>query len=193
METKHKNSEISFKLSEGIRLSAPSKPCEFFEKTDDGFFVYPSADKMIKLLSSAADALDEPMFFFLELPDEDENGMLDYSTYYLECTKPVAKAIVKRYGELLINDGVSRFGFGSHKSGEEIYFEALQRVYICTSRCGKFSQMISSIGIDEGAGQTVFDLFDPEKDDLSLIEIDGETVFDAAENLKSAGLYLAEE
>ena len=36
-------------------------------------------------------------------------------------TLAVAEAIMKRYGQLLINDGLCRFGFGSHSEQEEIY------------------------------------------------------------------------
>lgn len=176
-----------FVVTQGLILSDTNGVGEFFENIPDGYAVYPSAFKMKALAESFIDKISEPMFFFLELPKEEET--LKYDVYYLECTKPVAKAILKRYGELLINDGVSRFGFGSHKNDEEIYFSSLQTVYIYTKREGEFEGILKSLEISNEKKLSAADKFDPENDDITLVEIDGETVFDIVENLKDAGLY----
>ncbi len=176
-----------FVVTQGLVLSDTNGVGEFFENIPGGYAVYPSAFKMKALAESFIDKISEPMFFFLELPKEGE--ALKYDLYYLECTKPVAKAVLKRYGELLINDGVSRFGFGSHKNDEEIYFSSLQTVYIYTKREGEFEGILKSLEISNDKKLSAADKFDPENDDITLVEIDGETVFDIAENLKDAGLY----
>ncbi len=176
-----------FSIIEGLVLSKTNGIGEFFESIQGGYLVYPSADKMKALAESFIDRISEPMFFFLELPKEDED--LKYDVYYLECTKAVAKAILKRYGDLLINDGVSRFGFGSHRNDEEIYFSSLQTVYIYTKRNSEFESDLEALGISSDKKLSASDKFDPENDDIILVELDGETVFDIAENLKSAGLY----
>lgn len=184
----------NFKLIEGIALHGASTdgvPDEFYERIEGGVCIYPSAEKLPPLLSAAAEFSDEPMFFFLELPSQDEE--LRFETYYLECTKPVADAIVKRYGELLINDGVSRFGFGSHKTGGEICFDTLQRVYVYTRDSEALEKLLLKLKISDAVGRSAAKIFDPDTDDLMQVEINGETVFDIAENLKSAGLYRALE
>lgn len=187
MNNEKNTKQNPFLITQGIALSDTNWIGEFFESISGGYAVYPSADKMKALAERFIDKISEPMFFFLELPKEDE--ALKYDVYYLECTKPVARAVLKRYGELLINDGVSRFGFGSHKNNEEIYFSSLQTVCIYTERKSEFEELLKSLGISNDKKLSAADKFDPESDDITLVELDGETVFDAAENLKSAGLY----
>lgn len=187
MNNRENVKQDSFSFIQGLVLSDINGVGEFFESIPGGYAVYPSADKMKTLAERFIDKISEPMFFFLELPKEDE--ALKYDVYYLECTKPVAKAVLKRYGELLINDGVSRFGFGSHKNDEEIYFSSLQTVYIYTERGSDFKEILRTLGISSDKKLSAADKFDPESDDIILVELNGETVFDMAENLKSAGLY----
>lgn len=187
MSNRENTKQNNFVVTQGLVLSDTAGVGEFFESIQGGYAVYPSAVKMKALAESFIDKISEPMFFFLELPKEDD--ALKYDVYYLECTKPVAKAVLKRYGELLINDGVSRFGFGSHKNDEEIYFSSLQTVYIYTKRVDEFERVLKDIGISNDKKLSAADKFDPENDDITLVEIDGETVFDIADNLKDAGLY----
>ena len=142
---------------------------------------------MCALALSVVKELYEPMFFFLELPCRNDEDAFDL--YYLECTKPVAEAIIKRYGDLLINDGISRFGFGSHKTGDEIYFHLFQRVFLFTESTEKYEKILKALEISDDPANTVADNFDPDMDEVMPVELDGETVYDAVENLKSAGLY----
>ena len=138
--------------------------------------------------------LAEPIFFFLELPDSERDG---YKTYYLDnCTKEVALAIMKRYGTVLVNDGVSRFGFGSHKNDEEIYFTDYQEFQIYSRNPKKLEKLFDRLGIDVVGEDEVVTLWDLINEDnagcISCVEADGETVFDIPENLKSEGMYEAE-
>lgn len=187
MKNAENNVLKGFHLISGISLSDTGDLGEFYERTESGFWIYPSAEKMCALALGAVKELFEPMFFFLELPCQDDENAFDL--YYLECTKPVAEAIIDRYGDLLINDGVSSFGFGSHKTGEEIYFHLFQKVYIFTENSEKYEKLFKALEITDKPANTVADNFDPDTDDVITVELDGETVFDAAENLKSAGLY----
>ena len=176
-----------FELISGISLTDTKGLGEFYEETREGFWIYPSADNICALASVVVKELSEPMFFFLEVPcEEDENY---FELYYLECTKSVAQAIIKRYGELLKNDGISRFGFGSHKTGEEIYFQSLQRVSVFSEDREKYLRLFKNLGISDKVFTTVSQLFDPDTDDIVAVEFNGETVYDIVENLKSAGLY----
>ena len=187
MNNRENTKQNPFSFIQGLVLSDTNGVGEFFESIPGGYAVYPSADKMKALAEGFIDKISEPMFFFLELPKEEET--LKYDVYYLECTTAVAKAVLKRYGELLINDGVSRFGFGSHKNGEEVYFSSLQTVYIYTKRKGEFEKVLNSLEISGDKKLSASDKFYPESDDITLIELNGETVFDIADNLKDAGLY----
>ena len=95
-----------------------------------------SAELLLPLAEKAVRLLQERVFFFIELPctRQQEQSLrknntdgFHYDVYYLDgCTMPVAEALLKRYGELLVNDGICRFGFGSHESGEEIFLSQMK-------------------------------------------------------------------
>ena len=108
----------------------------------------------------------------------------------------VALAIMKRYGTVLVNDGVSRFGFGSHKNDEEIYFTDYQEFQIYSRNPKKLEKLFDRLGIDVVGEDEVVTLWDLINEDnagcISCVEADGETVFDIPENLKSEGMYEAE-
>ena len=96
MNNEKNTKQNPFSFIQGLVLSDINEVSEFCEGIHGGYAVYPSADKMKALAERFIDKISEPMFFFLELPKEDE--ALKYDVYYLECTKPVARAVLKRYG-----------------------------------------------------------------------------------------------
>ncbi|MBO5447864.1 MAG: hypothetical protein J5994_00925 [Ruminococcus sp.] len=155
----------------------------------------PAAEKAVKLLKA-------PLFFFLELPctEQEEKKLrksnsdpLHYNVYYLDgCTADVAAAILKRYGELLVSDGISRFGFGSHETGEEIYFLYYQEVCVYGDP-SRYEGIFKDLGASrENKLVTLWDNFSQETPGSRIcVEVDGETVYDIRENLEPEGMYLA--
>ena len=162
-----------------------------------------SAGLIKPLLKKSVKLLPEPHFFFIELPcTEDEekelrsskNDPLHYKVYYLDgCTEAVTQAIIDRYGELLINDGLTRFGFGSNSSSEEIYVLDYQQIQVYADD-DRFVPLFEELGAEcVPEVKTVWDNFTPENVGVSLaVEIEGETTADIPENLKSEGMYFAE-
>lgn len=157
-----------------------------------------SADDYSAFFPKAAEAFAEPLFFFAELPDE-EGGIIGddaggYKTYYLDnCTLPVIKAILKRYGGILYSDGVLRFGFGSHKTGDEVYMREYQQLSIYSHNISAFKKILSELGYSENpSALTVWDVIS-EGSPISgvSVECDGETAADMIENLKEVGMYPA--
>lgn len=154
-----------------------------------------SCELMSKTACGFIEKLAEPIFFFLELPDGENDD--SFRTYYLDnCTKEVALAIMKRYGSLLINDGPSRFGFGSHKTDEEIYFTEYQEFQIYSKNPRKLDKLFERLGVEKCEKNEFTSLWDLIGEDnagyLSCVEADGETVYDIVENLKREGMYAAE-
>ena len=151
----------------------------------------------------AVKLLPEPHFFFLEIPcTEQEAAQLrksdkdpsHYNVYYLDgCTEPVTQAIIKRYGELLINDGLTRFGFGSNSTGEEIYVLDYQQINVY-SEDGRFDKVYKELGVPEAERVvTPWENFTPDNVGISMaVEIEGEQCSDIPLNLKKEGMYLAE-
>ncbi|MBR1864088.1 MAG: hypothetical protein IJ806_08385 [Ruminococcus sp.] len=153
-----------------------------------------SAELILKCAEGFLETVPEPVFFFLELPME--NGGEGYQVYYLDnCTREVAGAIIKRYGQLLAEDGLCRFGFGSNRTEEEIYFTDYQEFSVYSLSPGKVRDMLKKLGCRETEEpSSLWDLMsDEEPGTLSGIEIEGETVFDIPENLKDAGMYQAQQ
>ena len=162
-----------------------------------------SAELIRPFLEQGVKQLPEPHFFFIELPcTEDEEKALrksksapsHYKVYYLDnCTEEVSQAILKRYGALLINDGLTRFGFGSNLSGEEIYVMDYQQVQVYADDL-RFIPLFETLGAERVSElRTPWDNFTPENVGVSAaVEIEGETTSDIPENLSEEGMYLAE-
>ena len=100
-----------FVLCQGVSLRRTGKVRSAFSVQGEDVKGILSAPLILPAARAFIKVVKEPVFFFLELPDQQDS----YRTYYLDnCTKPVAEAIIKRFGELLASDGTARFGFGSN-------------------------------------------------------------------------------
>lgn len=183
----------SFKLCQGVSLRTTGEVASAFSVDGENLRGVLSAELIVPAANAFIEAVGEPVFFFLELPAEDSQ---EYEVYYLDnCTQEVAAAVIDRFGELLANDGVSRFGFGSNATDEEIYFEDYQEFSAYLKSPQKFAEKLEKLGAKHR--QSFPTLWDVLSDDnvgcLSPVELDGETVFDVPDALKSAGMYKAQE
>lgn len=194
---------MAFKLVQGVDVDNIENVHSAYSVDGNGIYAVLSAEIYEKAVAELVGKLVEPVFFFLEIPcsaeeekqlRKNKNDPYHYNIYYLDnCTIPVAKAIMERYGELLANDGVSRFGFGSHDNGEEIYCKSYQTVSVY-GNIKKFKAVLDEMNIPrENEIQTIWDVLSYENmGTCSTVEINGETVNDIAVNLKSEGMYLAD-
>ena len=197
---------MSFELIEGVVLgknALDGVKTAFSVGEDHTVDSVLSAELIGPLLDKAVKMLPEPHFFFVELPcTEDEekelrrskNDPSHYKVYYLDgCTEAVTHAIIKRYGELLINDGLTRFGFGSNSSDEEIYVLEYQQVQVYADD-DRFIPLFEELGAERVPEvKTVWDNFTSENVGVSFaVEIEGETTADIPEILRSEGMYYAE-
>ena len=194
---------MGFELVHGVYVADTGDVHSAYSVDENGIYATFSADVFEDAVSDLVAELCEPVFLFVETPcnaDEEKqlrkskNAPYHYNVYYLDnCTAPVAKAIMKRYGELLVNDGVSRFGFGSHENGEEIYCRNYQTVSVYGDSA-KYSKVMDKLGIS--CEKDMLTLWDVLSDDnggtCSTVEINGETVNDIVTNLESEGMYLAD-
>ena len=183
---------MAFEFCQGVSAPAAKDLESGYKQDGESFNGLVSADIMADLAEGFIALADEPVFFLLELPRKDSE---EYDVYYLDnCTKAVARAIMKRYGELLIQDGLSRFGFGSNKTGEELYFMDYQEFMLYTPKKDKAKKLLEKLGM-AGTDKpcSMWDSFTEEQQgSLSAVELEGETVFDIPEALEEAGMYLAE-
>ncbi len=198
---------VGVKLPLGISIDNLDGLAEAYQATSSGVVAWLSCENILKFVNSCVEGFDEPLFFFVELAcSEDEENQLrkseqdpfHYNLYYLDnCTKEVIFAIIQRYGDLLVNDGIVRFGFGCHNVETEIYIRSYK---VIDFYCGQASQverakkMLETLGskrVDELV--TPMDILSKENSgNCSVVEFDGETVFDIPENLEDEGMYLAD-
>ena len=203
-----------FILAKGIQVTSMEGIHECYEVIErvhptDGdmyysFLINISIDKLRPLLESFIRDLDEPCFFLCETgASQQEEGELrkaasdplHRNVYYKDgCSRHELLELLKVHGEWFIHDGMSCFGFASHRSKDEIYI-------------GRYK--ITSLFVrDIERYQVLLDRFDiPKEDDIktvwknfshdtpghcSLVTIEDKTVYDIIDHLLENGLYLAE-
>ena len=178
---------MGFRLCQGVSAPNTEGLKSGYRSEGDSSTGIVGAELMAALAEGFIDMIDDPVFFLLELPAGE-----GYDVYYLDnCTKEVAHAIMKRYGELLVQDGLSRFGFGSNSSEEELYFMDYQEFMLYTPKTGKAKKLLEGLGIKHtDKPDSMWEHFtDDEPGTLSAVELEGETVFDIPEALEEAGMY----
>lgn len=188
--------EKKFTVAQGIQIPVVSGVENGYEmeRNEDGlwqFTVVFSAEKITALLKDYCEMLPSPGYFTLELPVPDSDA---FDIWYVDgCTRPVLKAIVERYGDLLCADGFVRFGFASHDTPEQIYVTDLKTIQIYGRKAEKICALLKKHNIP--AKDHVVKLWDILSDDnpceLIPAEVDEESVFDLPQLLEEAGIYLA--
>ena len=194
---------MSFELVQGVSADNLEGIHSAYQSDENGISAILSGELISPVVVGVVEHMKEPVFFFMEIPcSQDEEKKLrksksdpfHYNVYYLDgCTISVAKAIIKRYGSLLVNDGLCSFGFGSHENGEEIYCMKYQEVRVF-GKAKTYEDVFKRLNIPEKENyKSMWDNFSDETPgSSSAVEINGESVYDIIENLKAEGMYLAE-
>ena len=164
-----------------------------------------SFENLLPLLERFCMHLDEPGFFFCELPAaakaeeeklrESEKSSFHYKVYYKDgCRREELLAILGKYGKWFLPDGMACFGFASHITNDEIYVMKYKIVRIYTRNLQKYQAMLEHFQVPrEEKIQTVWQNFTPEAPGrCSLETIDGKTVYDIVKELMETGLYFAQ-
>ena len=196
----------SFKIIEGLIISGTEKVKSSYIRTSDNEInCVLSADKIKATIKKTVKLIKKP-YFFLEVPCTDAQEAelakagksgLHMQLYNLEVTHDVAYAILKRYGDLLINDGVTNFGFCSLETETEIYVKPFQSImFYSENGISSFEDILKQENIPECKKDQYVSLdsliSEDNPSDRVLVELNGETVFDMIENLKEVGLTLCD-
>ena len=192
-------------LVKGHRVSLVENLFESFTKlTEHHLMANVHAEKILEIFQHFIVIHDEPLFFILELPvsiDREKviaKNIIKEShkdVYYIDgCSREECLALLIRYGDLLVNDGLSKFGFGGHKSHDEIMLDSYNVVTIYSKELSKFNDFFEphSIQFVEEL-VTAWKTFSKTSPGISEIyESNGKTVYDLPEELAEWGIYLAE-
>ncbi len=150
-----------------------------------------SGEDYAEFFKKSVKLLKEPVFFFAEIPADNDSTR----TYYLDnCTVPVAEAILKRYGGILFADGVIKFGFGSHKTDDEIYMREYQTVSIYSESAEKYEEILAGLGYKSNPKAVLtWDILDEANPGECVnVEVDDEGYPEMINNLIDVGMYAAE-
>ena len=176
----------------------------FTQLTEHHLMANVHAEKILEIFQHFIVIHDEPLFFILELPvsiDREKviaKNIIKEShkdVYYIDgCSREECLALLIRYGDLLVNDGLSKFGFGGHKSHDEIMLDSYNVVTIYSKELSKFNDFFEPHNIQFVEELvTAWKTFSKTSPGISeLYESNGKTVYDLLEELAEWGIYLAE-
>lgn len=192
-------------LVKGHQVSLVENLFESFTKlTEHHLMANVHAEKILEIFQHFIVIHDEPLFFILELPvsiDREKviakNIIKEFhkDVYYIDgCSREECLALLIRYGDLLVNDGLSKFGFGGHKSHDEIMLDSYNVVTIYSKELSKFNDFFEPHNIQFVEELvTAWKTFSKNSPGISEIyESNGKTVYDLPEELAEWGIYLAE-
>jgi len=192
-------------LVKGHQVSLVENLFESFTKlTEHHLMANVHAEKILEVFQHFIVIHDEPLFFILELPvsiDREKvvaKNIIKEShkdVYYIDgCSREECLALLIRYGDLLVNDGLSKFGFGGHKSHDEIMLDSYNVMTIYSKELSKFNDFFEPHNIQFVEELvTAWKTFSKTSPGISEIyESNGKTVYDLPEELAEWGIYLAE-
>lgn len=192
-------------LVKGHQVSLVENLFESFTKlTEHHLMANVHAEKILEVFQHFIVIHDEPLFFILELPvsiDREkvvEKNIIKEShkdVYYIDgCSREECLALLIRYGDLLVNDGLSKFGFGGHKSHDEIMLDSYNVVTIYSKELSKFNDFFEPHNIQFVEELvTAWGTFSKTSPGISEIyESNGKTVYDLPVELAEWGIYLVE-
>ena len=202
---KFSGGRVMLNLVKGHQVSLVENLFESFTKlTEHHLTANVHAEKILEVLQHLIAIHDEPLFFILELPvsiDREKviaKNIIKEShkdVYYIDgCSREECLVLLIRYGDLLVNDGLSKFGFGGHKSHDEIMLDSYNVVTIYSKELSKFNDFFEPHNIQFVEELvTAWKTFSKTSPGISEIyECNGKTVYDLPEELAEWGIYLAE-
>lgn len=192
-------------MIKGCKVPFADKLEQQYQIQEQGMIANVGADKIQEVFEHFITLQNEPIFFILELPtnQKDEQRLRknkDLSThkdvYYIDgLNAQQALAILKKYGELLIHDGICQFGFGVHDYSAEIMKNNYNIVTIWTQVLEQYQNFFEEHGIEKTDKLvTAWDTFNYENPgQCYIVEVDRKSVYDLPKELKDWGIYLAEQ
>lgn len=176
------------------RVPFPEKLCEGYEICEDSVYANVNASKVTGMMERFIKEADGPVFFILEIPTDAENqpeGNFCSDVYYIDgLDGESALRLLSETGELLVNDGMNKFGFGVHSNGEEILFGKYNVMSVYAKDTRKYERFFEDFGINKTRELiTAWDTFDSEHPGDSFC---CEQIYDIPKKFREYGMYFAE-
>jgi hypothetical protein len=195
-------------LKQCCSVPFPEKLFEAYEIKDNVIYANVNASKVIDMIKRFVCMHDEPVFFILELPRKDYDGITesktlknapeDFDVYYMDgMNAQNACDCLDAIGAFLVGDGMNTFGFGCHQSQEEILFGKYNVMTLFAKDPDAYRPFMESFEIPYTDKLiTAWDTFDaqhPGECELCISPNTGKTIYDIPELYKDFGMYLYEE
>lgn len=187
----------------GVHIPFPDKVEEKYISSENSIRLNISFEKIEPLINDFLLGLSEPLFLVIELPlkEKEEIKLKESNDYgfhseilYLDGqTKKQMYEILNLYGEILFNDGMSRFGIASHKTSDELFVEKYKIIDIYSKNIKNHLSLMKKYSIDETKVLiTAWDTFSNENPGkCTKVIIDNKDIYDVVEELKKIGMYSA--
>ena len=103
------------------------------------------------------------------------------------------KAILDKYGELLLNDGGAQFAIASHSIKDEIYIQKYKIVSIFSETPEIYVEFLNRYGVTQTDNLiTAWNTFTRETPgEVRRIEVNGMNFYDVYDELVKSGMYVA--
>ena len=168
------------------------------------FTINVSAERMDTVFRRLSSEVAEPGFLLLEVGThesvektlrESPTSPFHKDVFYLDAlTHEGLLEILRRHGDLLVQDGGINFGYGSGSGTDEVYVGPYKVMYIYSDTPEKYVRALDALGfIREPQLRTVWNNFtkDSPGNRRVLTEVKT-TIWDVIAELKGEGLYFAE-
>ena len=191
------------RTAEGVQIPFPERIHEKYIIKKDFIRFNISFEKLEPLFRDFLDGLTEPVFFIVQIPlnqkeeviirKPDEKSNHSEVLYLDGQTKEQITGILDAYGQLLFNDGMSRFGVASHATGDEIFIQKYKIVDIYSKTIDRYVFLLNKYHIEKTLNLiTPWDTFSHEHyGECRRIKVNNMDVYDVAEKLKEQSLYRA--
>lgn len=188
----------------GCRVPHSDRLTEQYVLKDHEIIASITVGSICKVIKRFITMQTEPMFFLLELPAsmtvekqlrKEDDDLLHKAVYYMDgLNMDEALGLMDEFGELLIHDGMSSFGFGIKSFSAEIVAEKYNILRVWAKKPEMYKVLFDELHVPQ-----VEDLFTAwntftkaEPGDSFCISVDGTEVYDLVDVLKERGLYFAE-
>jgi len=190
-------------FSKGYKVSNPQNIKESFSVENDHILINLSVEKYQKVMTELCKLLQEPLFFIIEVPcDELKEKELRKSNYdplhkdvyYLdEIDNKAAETILENMGDMLINDGLSAFGFGCLEVRAEVMKGKYNTLTVFADDLKPYIDVLKSNEIEQvDSIVTAEDLFTRENPGIcqKYVDKDNRDIFVHKDFFVKMGAYL---
>ena len=197
-----------FQTASGVTIPFPDRIKEEYQVHEKSIRFHLSFEKLGAMLEDFIARQEEPLFFVLQIPlkrDEElalcpdgtfptEGWIVHDRVCYLDGqSKEQIRAILRQYGELLLNDGASQFAVASHVTWDEMFVMKYKLVDLYCRQPQKYFDLMELYGVARTDKLlTVWDTFSNETPGQSRrVRMDGLDCYEVHAALVKEGMYEA--